>query len=160
VARAKFGDRLAGKLSAARAGEMLRKFLCHNLCRRIQSGYESSIRATFRQLDRMKAQMDNRLLELRQNTYAAGLHYDATMQVSSDALIYGEKADMKKAGVRYNQAAAEYGVVLTKLLDYLSTLPQSQEVEEEAGRTRKVLALLDHEIELFQARFAARAKMA
>src|SRR5690349_20975457 len=97
--------------------------------------------------------MDDRLLKLRRLSYELAITYHRSMSDCVRALLEGDKADAAVLA-KYNQDAAKYGVALVRLLQHLQTLPPSNANEEEIGRTRKVLDLLDRECDLANERFA------
>ena len=99
--------------------------------------------------------MNDRALVLRGKTYAAGLSYHQVMVECINLLQRVDKSEAAFCLDRFNWAATEYGNALVKFLDHLCTVPETADLEIEIKRTRKILSLLDQEIDLMQQQLAA-----
>lgn len=98
------------------------------------------------------------MLQLRRLSYERAITYNRSMADCVQALLEGDKADAAPVLAKFNQDAAKYGAALVRLLQHLQTFPPSKANEEEIGRTRRVLDLLDKECDLANERFAVIAE--
>jgi hypothetical protein len=93
--------------------------------------------------------MDNRLLELRADNYAATITFH---RVASElfTVLRDRKAEDESAPIviAIEEAAIIYANALDDLLAYLKTLEQSPAVQDELRRTERVRGLLQHETQL------------
>ena len=96
--------------------------------------------------------MDNELLTLRAQSYAAGLKHDKALRDCSDVLMNGAFPEAEVAVANHTAVAQAYGIALLRLAEHLATLARTSEVNDEEARTRKLLDMLDQEIESVQYR--------
>ena len=93
--------------------------------------------------------MDNRLLELRADNYAAAIVFHRVASelftVLRDRKATGESAPVV---IAVEEAAVIYANALEDLLAYLKTLEQTPPVQEELRRTKRIRSLLQHESQL------------
>ena len=94
--------------------------------------------------------MDDQLLLLRKESYAAGLEYDRALIEYSDSLNEVNYGAAETAVVNHHTVASKYGRILARLSEHLLTMPQTTEVGDEFQRTQKLLELLDREIDAAQ----------
>src|SRR5262245_59740109 len=88
--------------------------------------------------------MDEKLLMLRDSSYATVKNYDGAVRKCTESLGC---PNYQSCMVKQRVAGLEYGTALAKLLDHLEHLPSTPAIEDEKTHSRKLLDLLDRELE-------------
>jgi hypothetical protein len=91
--------------------------------------------------------VDEALLKLRTQSYTMGRKHDQALKMCADVLLREAYDDVEDAIANHIEVAHDYGIALARLLNRLSQMEATAEVVDEISRVRRVLDLLDREVD-------------